>query len=112
MFTAAKENEFKDEAGEAALVQDIKALNFNRKPRYSVKRRKMPDSLADEATFKLSQQMQVLRCFAQEGDLSHYATEPKQRLFVSLCETSLQRLVSIQSVEFIDSVVPTLKISV
>ena len=51
MFTAAKENEFKDEAAAGALVQDTKAPNYNTKPRYSVRRRKeMPGSSADEAT--------------------------------------------------------------
>lgn len=50
MFTAAKESEFKDEAVAVALVQDIKARNYNRKPKYSAKRRKeISDSLADEA---------------------------------------------------------------
>lgn len=49
MFTAAKENEFKDEAVAVALVQDIRARNYNRKPRYSVKTRKeILDSSADE----------------------------------------------------------------
>lgn len=50
MFIAAKESEFKGVAVAVALVQDTKALNYNRKPRYSIKRRKgMLDSLADEA---------------------------------------------------------------
>ena len=54
MFTAAKESEFKDEAVAVALVQDIKARNYNRKPRCSVKRRKgILDSLADEAALKV-----------------------------------------------------------
>ena len=49
MCTAAKENEFKDEAVAVALVQDIRARNYNRKPRYSVKTRKeILDSSADE----------------------------------------------------------------
>lgn len=53
MFTAAKESEFKDEAAAVALVLDIEALNHNRKPRYSVKRRKaILDSLADDAAFR------------------------------------------------------------
>ena len=52
-FTAAKESEFKDEAVAVALVQDIKALNYNRKPKYSIKRRKgILDSLADETAFR------------------------------------------------------------
>ena len=49
MFTAAKENEFKDEAVEVGLVQDIRVRNYNRKPRYSVKtRNEILDSSADE----------------------------------------------------------------
>ena len=53
MFTAAKENEFKDEAVEVALVQDIRARNYNRKPRYSVKARKeILDSSADEEALR------------------------------------------------------------
>jgi len=53
MFTAAKESEFKDEAVAVASVQDIKAQNYNRKQRYSAKRRKeILDSLADEAAFR------------------------------------------------------------
>ena len=53
MFTAAKENEFKDEAVAVALVQDTRARNYNRKPRYSVKTRKeILDSSADEQALR------------------------------------------------------------
>ena len=53
MFTAAKENEFKDEAVAVALVQDIRARNYNRKSRYSVKTRKeILDSSVDEAALR------------------------------------------------------------
>ena len=49
MFTAAKVSEFKDEVEEEALVQDIKALNYNKEPRCSTERKKrMADSSADE----------------------------------------------------------------
>lgn len=82
MFTAAKENEFKDEAGAVALVLDIKVLNFNRKPRYSAKRRKvMPDSSADETTLELFQQVQqsIQLSGLQGRHWADYSTEPETR---------------------------------
>lgn len=54
MFTAAKASEFKDGVEVEGLAQDIKAPNYNREPRYSIRRRKRTaDSLADKAGFKL-----------------------------------------------------------
>ena len=68
MFTAAKGNEFKDEAEAEGLVQDIKALNYSRKPRYSAKRREgMSDSSADEMTVVIIDSESVKKYIPRSG---------------------------------------------
>ena len=71
MFTAAKENEFKDEAEVEGLVRVTKALNYSREPRYSIKRReRTPDSLADETRSGVQgRKMYIVRKRKQEKKL-------------------------------------------